>query len=153
MNKYPKNKLRAALSPAIVAMALAAIVVAGGCASDDNNKDAWQERDTRPARASAAPKSRPQRGAHLRYVLSQVVLIRMNKRGELCIGEDDSVVIQPKDFSAKIRAIGREFPGKPVLFYIDEEAANAQPEIAAYVRRECRRANLGKFYFDIPDDI
>ncbi len=133
----------------LVATFLATLFLSA-CASDDGY-DAYT-RAERTARNTPL-KTKAQKAAHQKYILSHVVLIRMNTKGELCIGEDEDDVIMPKDFSARIRAIGRDSPGKPVLFYVDEEVATAQPKIFAYVKRECRRANLGRIYYDLPEDL
>ncbi len=132
---------------------LAAIVFAGtaifsGCKSQDG----WDEAPERQ-RSARSPKTQAQKATHLKHILANVVLIRMNEKAEICIGENEKDVMQPKDFSKKIREIGKEFPQKPVLFFVEDEARNAQPEIFSYVIRECRRAGLGKIYFDVPDAL
>ena len=52
--------------------------------------DVWNERPAREGRQSR--ETRKQKRDHLRYVLSKVVLVRMNAKGQICIGEDDSAL-------------------------------------------------------------
>lgn len=115
-----------------------------------NTSDVWSER---PVSQKAARETRKQKREHLRYVLSKVVLIRMNTKGQICIGEDDSVLLTPFEFSAELSKIGKTSPGKPVLFFYDEEAAIARPDVRAFIIRECNRAKLGKIYTDIPEKL
>lgn len=119
-----------------------------GCAGESNN--IWSERPKSRKEERAAIKKQRE---HLRYVLSRVVLIRMNAKGQICIGEDDSVLLSPIDFAVELGKIGKETPGKPVLFFYDQEAALAAPKVHAFIIRECRRANLGHIYTEIPEKI
>lgn len=77
----------------------------------------------------------------------------MNTKGQICIGEDDSVLLTPFEFSAQLSKIGKTEPGKPVLFFYDEEAAVARPDVRAFIIRECNRAKLGKIYTEVPDKL
>ncbi len=113
--------------------------------------DVWSER---PAREEAPSReTRKQKRDHLRYVLSKVVLIRMNTKGQICIGEDDSVLLTPFEFSSELSKIAKAEPGKPVLFFYDREAAIARPDVRNFIIRECSRAKLGKIYTEVPDKL
>ncbi len=112
--------------------------------------DVWNER---PVSQKASRETRKQKREHLRYILSKVVLVRMNAKGQICIGEDDSVLLTPFEFSAELSKIGKAEPGKPVLFFYDEEAAVARPDVRAFIIRECNRAKLGKIYTDVPEKL
>lgn len=129
----------------IFALALGAFA---GCAR--NSGDVWNERpDPKKENRKAQKKQRE----HLRYVLSRVVLIRMNAKGQICIGEDDSVLLTPFEFASQLSQIGRETPGKPALFFFDQAAADAQPDVHSFIIHECRRAKLGHIYTEIPEKI
>lgn len=119
-----------------------------GCGGESGN--IWDERPKSRKDERAAHKKQRE---HLRYVLSRVVLIRMNTKGQICIGEDDSVLLSPIEFAVELGKIGKETPGKPVLFFYDDEAALAAPKVHAFIIRECRRANLGHIYTEVPDEI
>lgn len=124
------------------------IVFFSGCVGETSN--IWSERPKSRKEERAAQKKQRE---HLRYVLSRVVLIRMNAKGQICIGEDDSVLLSPIEFAVELGKIGKETPGKPVLFFYDQEAALACPKVHAFIIRECRRANLGHIYTEIPEKI
>ncbi|MGN0834373.1 MAG: hypothetical protein ACI4QA_00895 [Candidatus Spyradosoma sp.] len=129
--------------------ALLAAALFPACA--ERRADVWTDS---PARISSADReTRARRRAHLREVLSRVVLVRMNAKGDICIGEDDSELLSPVEFSVQIAAIGKASPGKPVLFFYDEEAAVARPDVRAFVIRECGRAKLGRIYTEVPDKL
>ncbi len=130
-------------------IALAGTLLFPACASQHN--DVWSERPVREERPSR--ETRKQKRDHLRYVLSKVVLVRMNAKGQICIGEDDSVLLTPFEFSSEISKIGKSEPGKPVLFFYDREAAVARPDVRNFIIRECSRAKLGKIYTDVPDKL
>lgn len=127
---------------------LAGILLFPACATQ--RSDIWGER---PVSDKAAREARKQSREHLRYVLGKVVLVRMNTKGQICIGEDDSVLLAPFEFSSQISKIGKAEPGKPVLFFYDKEAAIARPDVRAFIIRECNRANLGKIYTEIPEKL
>lgn len=136
-------------SAAALLAALCAAMFFPACAKEKN--DIWTDNPVR--RGIVDRKTQKQKAAHLRRVLNQVVLVRMNSEGEICIGEDDSVLLQPYEFARQIGEIGKATPGKPVLFFYDEEAATAQPGIRAFIIRECNRAKLGRIYTEVPDSI
>lgn len=119
-----------------------------GCA--EKASGVWAER---PDASKENRRAQRKQREHLQYVLSRVVLIRMNAKGQICIGEDDSVLLTPYAFATELGKIGRESPGKPVLFYFDQESVNAQPEIHTFIIRECRRAKLGHIYTEIPETL
>lgn len=132
---------------------LSGIILAGAllfpaCATQKS--DIWSER---PISGKAPRETRKQKRDHLRYVLSKVVLIRMNAKGQICIGEDDSILLTPFEFSSKLAQIGKAEPGKPVLFFYDKEAVIARPDVRTFIIRECNRANLGKIYTEVPEKI
>lgn len=127
---------------------LTGTVIFPACATQ--RSDIWSER---PISEKASRETRKQKRDHLRYILSQVVLVRMNTEGQICIGEDDSVLLSPFEFSAQLSKIAKEEPGKPVLFFYDKEAAIARPDVRAFIIRECNRAKLGKIYTEIPEKL
>lgn len=139
------------MNKTILAFLSAPLAAALFPACAERRADVWTDS---PARVSAADRtSRAQRRAHLREVLNRVVLVRMNAKGDICIGEDDSELLSPFEFSAQIAAIGKASPGKPVLFFYDEDAATARPDVRAFIIRECGRAKLGRIYTEVPDKL
>lgn len=129
-------------------MMLAGILIFPACARQKS--DVWSEK---PISNKASREARKQKRDHLRYVLERVVLVRMNTEGQICIGEDDSVLLTPFEFSSQISKIGKAEPGKPVLFFYDKEAAIARPDVRTFIIRECNRAKLGKIYTEIPERL
>lgn len=107
-----------------------------------------QETRSRDAETREAAQKKQQRQLEN---LQKMVVVRISEDAKFCIGLNDSQVLNAPNFSKTIAEIGKARAGTPVLIYVTEEFHKEQKPLLNFAIRECKRAKLGKVYFDIPE--
>ncbi|MCR5184207.1 MAG: hypothetical protein K6B46_05880 [Opitutales bacterium] len=101
-------------------------------------------------RARNAAKTKQQRQMEN---LEKMIVVRISEDSKFCIGLDDRNVLTAPKFSSQIATLGKTRPGTPVLIYVTEDFLKEHRPLVDFARRECRRAKLGKIYFEIPENL
>lgn len=85
-----------------------------------------------------------------REIAAQTEIVEVDDRGYVRYRGE---IITPGEFNMRIRGLGTEVEGKPVLLSVNPEVYRKQPAIVPYLRRVLARAKTGTVYDKIPDAL